>query len=141
MPSVIKIKVRGYHLDVFGHVNHARYIEFMEEARWDYLDVYQDIRDVLHGHGIGHATVNININYRHEARLAQVLRIETNVKSATRNSMTFEQNVFLDDSGVLAAEATVTNVFFRMADREVIPMADDVFKSWADLVSVLPEAS
>lgn len=32
------IKIRGYHIDHFGHVNHARYIEFLEEARWAYMD-------------------------------------------------------------------------------------------------------
>ena len=32
MPSSIEIKIRGYHADMFGHVNHARYLEFMEEA-------------------------------------------------------------------------------------------------------------
>ena len=30
-----QIKVRGYHLDVYQHVNNARYLEFLEEARWD----------------------------------------------------------------------------------------------------------
>lgn len=30
-----QIKVRGYHLDVYQHVNNARYPEFLEEARWD----------------------------------------------------------------------------------------------------------
>ncbi len=32
-----QIKVRGYHLDVYQHVNNARYLEFLEEARWDGL--------------------------------------------------------------------------------------------------------
>ena len=38
MPHQIRIKVRGYHLDVFQHVNNARYLEFLEEARWTYFD-------------------------------------------------------------------------------------------------------
>jgi thioesterase-3 len=33
-----KIKVRGFHLDVYQHVNNARYLEFLEEARWDGLE-------------------------------------------------------------------------------------------------------
>ena len=31
-----KLKIRGYHLDVYQHVNNARY-RFLEEARWDGL--------------------------------------------------------------------------------------------------------
>jgi len=29
-----QIKVRGYHCDFYGHVNNARFLEFLEEARW-----------------------------------------------------------------------------------------------------------
>ena len=31
MPHQIRIKVRGYHLDVFQHVNNARYLEFLDK--------------------------------------------------------------------------------------------------------------
>ena len=34
-----KIVIRGYHLDAYRHVNNARYLEFLEEARWQYLDL------------------------------------------------------------------------------------------------------
>jgi len=34
MKSTVQIKVRNYHLDRFGHVNNARYLEFLEEGRW-----------------------------------------------------------------------------------------------------------
>lgn len=30
-----QIKVRGYHLDVYQHVNNARYTGSLREARWD----------------------------------------------------------------------------------------------------------
>ena len=33
-----QIKVRGYHLDGYQHVNNARYLEFLEEARWHGLE-------------------------------------------------------------------------------------------------------
>lgn len=29
----MNIRVRNYHLDGYGHVNNARYLEFLEEAR------------------------------------------------------------------------------------------------------------
>ena len=35
-----EIKVRGFHIDIFSHVNNARYLEFMEEARWFIIDKY-----------------------------------------------------------------------------------------------------
>ena len=40
----IEIKIRGYHLDLFGHVNNARYLEFLEEARWAMFDDQTDLQ-------------------------------------------------------------------------------------------------
>ena len=38
MASTITIKARGHHVDAFGHVNHGRYVEFLEGARWAFFD-------------------------------------------------------------------------------------------------------
>jgi acyl-CoA thioesterase FadM len=40
--NTIKLTVRGYHLDGYNHVNNARYLEFLEEARWQYFDNLQN---------------------------------------------------------------------------------------------------
>ena len=34
----IELTVRGFHCDMFAHVNNARYLEFLEDARWDWLN-------------------------------------------------------------------------------------------------------
>ena len=52
------IKVRGYHLDVYQHVNNARYLEFLEEARWEWLDD-SDVADWLQKHKMAFVAVNI----------------------------------------------------------------------------------
>ena len=31
------IVIREEHLDTFGHVNNARYLEIFEQARWDFI--------------------------------------------------------------------------------------------------------
>jgi thioesterase-3 len=36
--DITHAKVRGYHLDLYGHVNNARYLEFLEEGRWSYYE-------------------------------------------------------------------------------------------------------
>ncbi len=38
MIHTTEIKIRGYHLDLYGHVNHARYLEFLEDARWGMME-------------------------------------------------------------------------------------------------------
>lgn len=40
------IKVRGYHLDIYQHVNNARYLEFLEEGRWAAFEKNLDIEQL-----------------------------------------------------------------------------------------------
>ena len=32
-----KIQILEHHLDSFGHVNNAKYLELYEQARWDFI--------------------------------------------------------------------------------------------------------
>ena len=47
MKGEIEIKVRGYHLDIYAHVNNARYVEFLEEARWALFDDSEVGKDMI----------------------------------------------------------------------------------------------
>ena len=67
-----QIKVRGYHLDVYQHVNNARYLEFLEEARWDGLESSPAFQWMT-ARNIAFVVVNININYRRPAVLGDAL--------------------------------------------------------------------
>ena len=94
MKTTLKIKIRGYHIDHFNHVNNARYLEFLEEGRWTYSEE-NGLIDTFHERGITHVTVNININYRRSAKVGQVLNIETGVACKSHKSFTMEQKIFL----------------------------------------------
>jgi len=69
MPASIEIKIRGYHADMFGHVNHARYLEFMEEGRWNYFEK-RNLFNAFHERKIGHVVVNI---------IQDIVQVETGI--------------------------------------------------------------
>ncbi len=111
MKTVKEIKVRGYHLDVYAHVNNARYVEFLEEARWDYLE-RNGVRLEEYGKkGLAFNVVRIDINYRRGAVLGDVLHIETRVGRIGNRSMTMLQTIMLGETGTVIADAEVTFVF------------------------------
>jgi len=62
MKGLTEIKVRGYHLDVFSHVNNARYLEFLEEARWSVLEE-SGFMEYMFESDIAFIVVNINIDF------------------------------------------------------------------------------
>lgn len=80
-----QIKVRGYHLDVYQHVNNARYLEFLEEARWDGLENSPAFQWMTEKN-IAFVVVNININYRRPAVLGDVLTVSSKLEQQAARS-------------------------------------------------------
>jgi thioesterase-3 len=109
--STTDIRVRGYHVDVFGHVNHARYVEFLEEARWAFFDQHRPVVDRLHARGISHAVVRLVLNYRQAACLGDDLRVVTSIKEVGRSSVVVAQEIVHLGDNRLIADAEITNVF------------------------------
>jgi thioesterase-3 len=128
----MQIKIRGYHIDAFGHVNHAGYIRFMEEARWDYFDRHREISRILAETAVAHPTVHIGIDYHHPAVLGDVIRIETGIARKSRRSITFEQRIYTGNPDRLVVDAEVVNVFFDGMGH-IVETGSEVFSSWEDL--------
>jgi thioesterase-3 len=132
-PSVTEITIRGFHVDVFGVVNHAWYLHFFEEARWVYMDERAALRDGLHSAGIGHSVVSLVVQYRHPVRLGDILRIETWACRASSHSVTFAQMAYIGAGSDVVVEAQVTNVFFRTRGGQVVGVDNEVFDSWGEM--------
>lgn len=117
----LKIKVRGYHLDMYQHVNNARYLEFLEEARWSYVESKLDLQEWMKN-GLGFVVVNININYRKPAGLNQVLVIQSKMAKISHKSSTIKQEIYLEGSDTLIADAEVTFVVINMKSGMAVPL-------------------
>ena len=135
METISKIKIRGYHVDHFNHVNNARYLEFLEEGRWDYSEK-NGLIDAFHERGITHVTVNININYRRSAVVGQILKIETRVIGKSDKSFTMGQKIFWQGSDKLIADAEVTNVLLDIYTTKTLPITATTVDFWPDLVGI-----
>ena len=117
----ITIKVRGYHLDMYQHVNNARYLEFLEEARWHYIESKLDLLEWMKK-DLGFAVVNINISYRKPASLNQIMEIKSEMSKISRKSATFEQQIYLQGTDILIAEAQVTFVIINIKTGKAVSL-------------------
>jgi len=109
MKSQIEIKIRGYHVDFYNHVNNARYMEFLEEGRWDFLSNFLDTElGVKNNRQI--VVVNINMNYKGPAMLGSVMIVETSLKEIGLKSFTLMQKCFIKEKDVEIADALVKMV-------------------------------
>ena len=128
MIHTIDIKIRGYHLDLFGHVNNARYLEFLEEARWAAFEKTVDL-EALARKGLAFTVVNININYRRPALMHDILTVETSVAEWRRRSAVIRQEVKTKESGHLVADADVIFVIFNTRKQQTAVLEGDLLKT------------
>jgi thioesterase-3 len=119
------IKVRGFHIDVFQHVNNARYLEFLEEARWEWLDG-QPAFHWMTERQIAFIVVNININYRRPAVLGNLLRIDSQLLKLNAKSGVMKQTVTLEPEGMPVADAELTFVCIDLCNQKALPLEGDL---------------
>lgn len=109
MEAAIAIMVRSTEIDVNGHVNNAKYLEYLEWGREEWYERAGLPYDVFLRMGVQTVTVNININYRRECRQGDRLQVLTAPERAGRTSYSLKQRI-VDESGELRADAVVTCV-------------------------------
>lgn len=115
------IKVRGFHIDVFQHVNNARYLEFLEEARWEWLEG-EPAAQWMAEHQIAFIVVNININYRRPAVLGDLLRIDSQLLRLNGKSGVMKQSVTLEPESIAVADAELTFVCIDLRSQKALPI-------------------
>lgn len=120
-----QIKVRGYHLDVYQHVNNARYLEFLEEARWDGLESSAGFQ-WMSAHHIAFVVVNININYRHPAVLGDLLTVTSKVQQLNGKSGVLSQVVTLEPEGQVVADALITFVCIDLKTQKALALEGEL---------------
>ncbi len=76
MKSIFRLRVRGYELDTFGHVNNAVYLQYAEEAKWDFFNSTSTL-GVIKQKNIFPVILENNVRYIHELKMHDDVRIET----------------------------------------------------------------
>ena len=133
MSSEIQIKVRGYHIDNFGHVNNGKYYHFFEEGRWGYFDDKPELIDYFHTNDLMHVVAGILIRYRRPLVVGDLLTVETEVLKARKSGFTMLQSIYKNDTDVIAATAEVQNVLVNGASRKIVPVPSELAGLWPDL--------
>jgi thioesterase III len=127
MKTAIQIEVRPTELDSMGHVNNAKFLEYMEWSREDWYNEAELPFDTFTALGVGTVVVNININYHKEARLGQHLTVSTVPLRKGRTSFVLK-HVIRNANEELVADAEVVNVTIGLQSRKASPLPDALAK-------------
>lgn len=111
--------IKEHHLDTFGHVNNATYLQLLEEARWEFLTNRGFDLKTIHELGEGPIILECHIQFLKELGLRQCVIIESQVLSYEKKVGVLRQDTF-DEQGVLYCQAKLTFGLFDMKTRKLI---------------------
>jgi thioesterase-3 len=131
--SVTQIRIRGYHEDRFGHVNNARYLELLEEARWADFERRGVDGAFFKRHGIFPVVVRLSISYRRPASAGDIVNVSVDVKEAGRRKVVLAQEIRFEGSDEVCAEAELTVVFLDEKTGRPIPLGEPFYELWPEL--------
>ena len=108
------------HLDVFGHMNNAVYLELYEKARWKMI--------TKNGYGLaevqelqqGPIILDVHCKFLKELRLYDVIRISCQTKELGKAYALFEQTMF-NEKEELCSQAIFKFALFDLKKRKLVP--------------------
>lgn len=127
METITEIIVKEEDIDVLDHVNNGVYITYLEDARSDWLKRAECSYEDMSQEGLSTVVLKLNILYKKEARLGEILRVKTIPTKLGTKSFTFDQFI-LNEKDEVILEAEVVNVMFDVNKRKGTKVAEKIAK-------------
>lgn len=124
-----EVLIQEHHLDSFGHVNNAVYVELYEEARWDFITKNGFGLDYIQKHQKGPVILDLQVRFKRELKNRERVKIlSRTTKIMSSKIMVLEQSIVKPD-GKVSSEATFTVGFFDMKERKLIDASQEWLKA------------
>ncbi|MCK9399004.1 MAG: acyl-CoA thioesterase [Bacteroidales bacterium] len=104
-----KFSVRGYELDSYGHVNHAIYLNYFEQARWE-LFRQLDLIGYFKENDLLLVVIEIQTRYIREITLFDEMIIRTKVAKEAPY-LVFNHKMYFNGSNIKVCTSTVKTLF------------------------------
>lgn len=130
-PHEKTVVVSEAHLDSFGHVNNARYLELFEQARWDLITERGFGIDVIRQRRMGPTILEVTMKFLHELVPRETVTIRSELISYERKVGRMRQQILKAD-GTVACDAVFTFGLFDIDRRKLIEPTPE----WAHAVGL-----
>jgi thioesterase-3 len=114
-------KIRSFHTDSFGHVNNARYLELLEEARWQFAE-HHGLVQLLNEENLGFIIMELNLRFRLPIFERDTIKVSTSLISLGSDLGEVEQLIRKEDRK-LAAKSMFTFVLIDRNSGVSVPIA------------------
>lgn len=125
------IAISESHVDSFGHLNHARYFELFEQARWDIITERGFGIETINQTKTGPVILEVNVRFMRELAPREAVVIRSELISYERKVGKFRQQIVKADGGV-ACDAVFSFGLFDLERRKLV----DPSPEWAHAVGI-----
>jgi thioesterase-3 len=115
-------RIRSFHTDSFGHVNNARYLELLEEARWQFAE-HHGLVDLLNEENLGFIIMQMNLRFRLPVVEGDTIQVFTSLITLGSDIGEVEQLIKKKGAGRLAAKSMFTFVLIDRNSGASVPIA------------------
>ncbi len=132
-PFKFTTQIREQHLDTFGHVNNAVYLELYEAARWELI--------THHGYGMkevklyekGPVILEVNLKFKKELTLREEITIVTSPPTSLNSLlMKMEQKILKSETLEVASTLELVFGLFDLKLRKLIPPTSEWLRALGD---------
>lgn len=107
------------HLDTFGHMNNAQYLDLLEEARWDLITKNGYGLEVIRERQAGPTILEINLRFMREIKNRERITVESYSEPYSGKICKFHQQM-RNEKGEVACEATFVVGLFDLVQRKLM---------------------
>jgi len=122
------ITIREHHLDTFGHVNNATYLELYEEARWELITENGYGLDKVRATGIGPVILDIHIRFLKELRLRETITIHSQTLDYSTKVVVIKQWI-TNSKGDICSDIELKIGMFDTKQRKLVEPSEDWLKA------------
>jgi acyl-CoA thioester hydrolase len=118
-PARLRLKVRHYEVDGYGHVNHANYVHYLETARVEALEALGLSLDEMRRQGYLIVAAELAVRYHAAARAGDTLEVASRIREIRGARSVWVQEIREATRQRLLVTAEVVGAFMTEDGRPV----------------------
>lgn len=122
------VTIKEFHLDTFGHVNNATYLQLYEEARWQFITERGYGLDKIKSSGLGPVILEINLRFLKELQLRKHIIIHSQTADYSGKIGIIKQWI-TDAEGTMYSDIELKMGLFDTKLRKLVSPTEDWLKA------------
>jgi thioesterase-3 len=117
--------IRESHLDTFGHVNNARYLDLFEEARWDIIEARGFGMKQIRDRKLGPVILDVSLKFAKELRLREQIVIRSESEPYDGGKVMTMVQTMLNQKGEICCVGRFTFGLFDLEKRKLVTPTEE----------------